>query len=54
MQAAKLPHDASNKKAQELQLSDFGPSDEVLEQAKPLRFAANRREASEILKMIAR
>jgi hypothetical protein len=53
MQQAKLPYDASNEKAKELQRSDFGLVDEVMEQATPLRFAANRREAREILKMIA-
>jgi hypothetical protein len=36
-----------------LQLSSFGSPDEVLGQAKPLRSATTRREASEILKMIA-
>jgi hypothetical protein len=53
MQPARLPHDASNEKAKELQLSDFGHPDEVMGQVKPLRFAANRWEASKILKMIA-
>jgi hypothetical protein len=54
MEQAKLPYDTSNEKAKELQLSDFGLLDEVMEQATPLRFATNRREASDILKMIAK
>jgi hypothetical protein len=54
MQQTKLPHDASNEKAIELKITDFGSLDKVLEQAKPLRCAENRWEAEAILKMIAK
>jgi hypothetical protein len=47
-----LPWDTSNEKAKELTLADFGLSDEVKEQAKPVRAAYNRQQAMEILKEI--
>jgi hypothetical protein len=53
MQPLRLPHDASNEKAKEFQITDFGSPEEVLEQAKPFRYAASRQEADAILKMIA-
>jgi hypothetical protein len=54
MQSIKLPYDASNEKARELKITDFGPPDEVMEQAKLIRIAQNRDEATTILKMIAK
>jgi hypothetical protein len=53
MRPAKLPYGTSNEKAQELKITDFGPPDEVMERAKPVRSARNRNEATTILKMIA-
>ena len=49
----KEPWDSSSEKAKELKISDFGTPEEVREMAKPLRVAANRQEATEILKEIA-
>jgi hypothetical protein len=46
----KQPHDKSTEKAKELTLEDWGTEAEVREIAKPIRSAADREEATKILK----
>ena len=48
----KEPWNSSSEKAKTLKIEDFGTSDEVLEMAKLIRSASNRKEATEILKEI--
>jgi hypothetical protein len=50
----KEPWDSSTEKAKTLLIDDFGSFDEVREMAKPKRSAANRQEATIILKEIVK
>jgi hypothetical protein len=48
------PWNSSSNKAHELSLSEWGTPDEVAVIAAPVRYAANRKEATDILKELAR
>ena len=46
----KEPWDSSTEKAKSLKISDFGTLESVIEQARTVRTASNRKEVTEILK----